>query len=175
MKEESHRVSEVCEKSVDKTTHRTTTRRLDGHTLYSAEHAAGPREFPTDPRTLRPAPRQLRRRRRPAEDDRRPPRPDLALGERPPRPAPARQGGAPAPGSAAAARVRAGLWLCRLQPRRAAGRRSDPQAAARARSSRWRGLGLAADAVAVRERGARRDAFRGQHAQLPPPLPLLGD
>src|SRR5882672_12839126 len=42
MKEESHRASEVCEKSVDKTTHRTKPRRLDGHSLYSAQRPPGP-------------------------------------------------------------------------------------------------------------------------------------
>jgi hypothetical protein len=45
MKEKSNRVSEVCEKSVEKTTPRTTPRRLDGHNLYSAELAPGPREL----------------------------------------------------------------------------------------------------------------------------------
>src|SRR6266566_8510905 len=99
MKEESHRVSEVCEKSVDKTTRRTTPRRLDGHSLYSAEHAAGPREFQTDHRPLRPTAGQLRRRRLAVEGDRRSTPPDVALGHRHPRPAPTRQGGPPAPGS----------------------------------------------------------------------------
>jgi hypothetical protein len=36
MKEKSHRASEVCEKNVDKTILRTTTRRPDGYTLYAA-------------------------------------------------------------------------------------------------------------------------------------------
>jgi hypothetical protein len=31
----------VCEKSVDKTTHRTTPRRLDGDNLYTASHLPG--------------------------------------------------------------------------------------------------------------------------------------
>src|SRR5262245_61257891 len=44
MKSKSHRVLEVCEKSGVETCSHTTPRRLDGHSLCSAEHAAGPRE-----------------------------------------------------------------------------------------------------------------------------------
>src|SRR5438445_118093 len=80
MKEESHRVSEVCEKSVDKTTHRTTPRRLNGHSLYNADDAAGPRDSEADHRPVRPAARQFRRRRPPAESGRRAPRLELAPG-----------------------------------------------------------------------------------------------
>src|SRR5215472_15527025 len=36
MKEKSHRVSEVCEKSVDETTLHPLPRRLDGYRLYNA-------------------------------------------------------------------------------------------------------------------------------------------
>jgi hypothetical protein len=177
MKRKSHRVLEVCEKSGVETPSHTTPRRLDGHSLYSAEHAAGPREFQTDHRPLRSAARQLRRRRRAAEGDRRSTRPDLALGQRHPRPAPAGQGGALAPGSAAAARLRAGLWVRRLQRRRAAGRRPHPQVAARARSARGRGLGVAANAVAVRERGtpgrplSARDGVGRYRVDVPPRPP----
>jgi hypothetical protein len=43
MKEESHRASEACEKSVDKTTYRTKPRRLDGHSriAQSVPHVHG--------------------------------------------------------------------------------------------------------------------------------------
>src|SRR5713101_5810194 len=109
MKEESHRVSEVCEKSVDKTTHRTTPRRLDGHSLYSAEHAEGPRELQADRRPLRPAARQLRRRRRPAEAGRRPLGADRAGDARAARPAAAGQDCPLAPRFGPAAGVRPGL------------------------------------------------------------------
>src|SRR5215510_2133878 len=45
MKSKSHRVLEVCEKSgVERSSYTTSRRLLDGHSLYSAEHAAGPRE-----------------------------------------------------------------------------------------------------------------------------------
>jgi len=45
MKSKSHRVLEVCEKSgVETSSHTTSRRLLDGDSLYSAEHAAGPRE-----------------------------------------------------------------------------------------------------------------------------------
>src|SRR2546428_1552460 len=154
MKEESHRVSEVCEKSVDKTTGRTARGRLDGHSLYSAEHAAGPRELQADPRALRPAARQLRRRRPLAEAGRRPAGPDDAGGARLARPTAAGQDCPPAARPGAAARVRPGLWLRRLQRRRPARGRSDPQAAAGPRSARRPGAGLAADPVALRERRA---------------------
>ena len=91
-----------------------------------------------------------------------------------PRRSAARQGGAPAPGSAASTRVRAGLRLRRLQRRRAADRRPDPQAVARPQSARRGGLGIAADAVAVRERrGPRRPLSArdgvGRHGADPPP------
>src|SRR6266852_349627 len=38
MKEKSHRVPEVCEKSGNETLLHTTTRRLDGYRLYTATH-----------------------------------------------------------------------------------------------------------------------------------------
>ena len=50
------------------------------------------------------------------------------------------QGAASDPGVGAATRLRARLWLRRLQRRRAAGRRCDPQAVARPRSDRGPGL-----------------------------------
>src|SRR2546430_16516791 len=182
MKEESHRVSEVCEKSVDKTTRRTTPRRLDGHSLYSAEHAAGPRELQADPRALRPAARQLRRRRPLAEAGRRPAGPDDAGGARLARPTAAGQDCPPAARPGAAARVRPGLWLRRLQRRRPARGRSDPQAAAGPRSARRPGAGLAADPVALRGRraavrfvsprpGRGRGGASVSPAAAPPPPP----
>src|SRR5438445_310439 len=152
MKEKSHRAPRRCYRSGVWTLRGTQTRRLDGHSLYSAQRPAGPRDFEADHRPVRPAAGQFRRRRPAAEDGRRSARSDLAIGQRHPRASPPRQGGAPAPGSAAAARLRAGLWLPRLQRRRAPGRRPHPQAAARARSARGRALGVATDAVAVRER-----------------------
>src|SRR5437867_130190 len=109
--------------------------RMEAIIQYSAQCAPGPRDFEADHRPVRPAARQFRRRRRAAESGRRSARPDVAPGQRDPRPAPSRQGGAPAPGPAAAACLRAGLWLRRLQRRRAAGRRPDPQAVARAPSA----------------------------------------
>src|SRR5438309_2485678 len=152
MKEKSHRAARRCYESGVETLQGTQTRRLDGYSLYSAQRSPGPRDFEADHRPVRPAASQFRRRRRSAESVRRSARADVATGQRDPRPSPSRQGGAPAPGSAAAARLRAGLWLRRLQRRRAAGRRPDPQAAAPARSARGGGLGVATDAVAVRER-----------------------
>src|SRR6266566_877935 len=119
MKEESHRASEVCEKSVDKTTHRTKPRRLDGHSLYSAQRPPGPRDFQADHREVRPAARQFRWRRHSPQGDRRSAGVDLALGQCHPRSSPGRQGGASAARSAPPARLRAGLWLRRLQRRRA--------------------------------------------------------
>src|SRR6267378_6699353 len=80
MKEESHRASELCEKSVDKTTHRTKPRRLDGHSLYSAQRPPGPWDFQADHREVRPAARQFRRRRHSPQGGRRSAR------TRPPRP-----------------------------------------------------------------------------------------
>ena len=79
----------------------------------------------------------------------------------------------------AAARLRARLWLRRLQRRRAAGPRPDPQAAARPRSARGPGPGLAADAVAVRERRgagavARHGARAGRHGHRDPAAAAQG-
>ena len=70
----------------------------------------------------------------------------------PDRPAAAGQGPARAARAGAAARLRDRLRLRRLQRRRPAGRRPDPQAAARPRSAHRAGPGLAADALALRER-----------------------
>src|SRR5438128_7514839 len=174
MKEKSHRATHRCYRSGVWTLHGTQTWRLDGHSLYSAQRPPGPWDFEADHRPVRPAARQLGRRRPAAEGHRRPARSHLAIGQRHPRSAPAWQGGALAPGSAAAARLRAGLWLCRLQRRRAAGRRSHPQAAARARSARRGRLGVAADALAVRERGrsggslSARDGVGRRRADRPP-------
>src|SRR5207245_413793 len=177
MKEKSHRAPRRCYRSGVWTLNGTQTWRLDGHSLYSAPRLPGPRDFEADHRHIRPAAGQFRRRRHSAEADRRPARPDLAIGRRHPRPSATRQGGAPASGFAAPARLRAGLWLRRLQRRRPADRRPDPQAAARPRSARRRGLGIAAHAVAVRKRrGPRRplsarDGVGRRRADLPPRAP----
>src|SRR5207245_7754054 len=177
MKEKSHRAPRRCYRSGVWTLNGTQTWRLDGHSLDSPPALPGPRDFEADHRHIRPAAGQFRRRRHSAEADRRPARPDLAIGRRHPRPSATRQGGAPASGFAAPARLRAGLWLRRLQRRRPADRRPDPQAAARPRSARRRGLGIAAHAVAVRKRrGPRRplsarDGVGRRRADLPPRAP----
>ena len=174
MRQKSHRAPQRCYRSGVEAFLCPCARRLDGHSLYSADHAAGPRDFQVDRRPVRPAPGQFRRRRLAAQGGRRSARLDLAPGQRPSRPSPARQGDALAAGSAAPACLRAGLRLRRRQRRRPAGRRPDPQAAARARPARRPGLGVAADAVAVRERrGPRRPLSArdrvGRRRAAPPP------
>ena len=130
-------------------------------------------------RPLRHAARQFGRRGGAAEEPRYPAAADQAPGRVPGRWAPAGQGPARNAGAAPAARVRDRLWLRRLQRRRPAGRRRDPQAAGRPRSDRGPGPGLAADALAVRERGgvagaARHGARAGRHRDRNPAAPPEG-
>src|SRR5438093_5870486 len=82
MKEKSHRAPRRCYRSGVWTLHGTQTWRLDGHSLYSAQRPAGPRDFEADHRPVRPAAGQFRRRRPAAEDGRRSARSDLAIGQR---------------------------------------------------------------------------------------------
>src|SRR2546422_8214544 len=63
MKEKSHRAKRRCYRSGVWTLRGTHTRRLDGHSLYNARRAQGPRDFQADHRSVRSAPSQLRWRR----------------------------------------------------------------------------------------------------------------
>ena len=168
MKEKSHRTSPRCYRCGVETYLHAHTRRLDGYSLYTANHVRIRAQRQADRRGLRPAARQFGRRGGPAEEPRYAVGADQAPGRLPGGHAPAGQGAASGPGVGAAARLRARVWLRRLQRRRPAGRRCDPQAAARPRSDRGPGPGLAADAVAVRERGgvgavAGHGARAGRH------------
>src|SRR6266852_5908278 len=151
MRKDSHRVPRTWYRSGVETFLRTTARRLDGYRLYNSDDVPVPAEFQARARALRRGPRQFGRGRRPAQSDRCPAPLDGTAGRHAPR-SPA-SGQDPASGHrvAAPARVRRGLWLRRLQRRRPAGRRSDPQAAGGPRSAHGRGARLAAHAVAVRE------------------------
>src|SRR5438093_4807784 len=115
MKEKSHRVSCRCYESGVETHHGTQTRRLDGHSLYSAEHAAGPRDFEADRRPLRPAPGQLRRRRDSAEGGRRSARAHLALAQGQVSPSRSSTTFSRIPPPSAVARGRAGEHTAELQ------------------------------------------------------------
>src|SRR6266849_8116313 len=176
MRQDSHRVSQVCDKSGDRTLARPTRRRLDGYRLYSASHVRIRSEKEAGGRHLRRGARQLRRRRDLAQGDRYPARTDQGLGRVPRRSAAAGQGPASDARVAAATGLWARLWLRRLQRRRAGGGRRDPQTAGRPRSDRGAGPGLAAHALAVREcRGVARVARDGTRAgrhdrRAPPPV-----
>src|SRR6266567_2071194 len=162
MRQDSHRVSQVCDKSGDWTLTRTTRRRLDGYRLYSASRVQIRSEKEAGGRRLRRRARQLRRRRDLAQGDRYPARADQGLGRMPRRSAAAGQGPASDARVAPATGLRARLWLCRLQRRRAGGGRCDPQALGGQGSDRGAGPGVAAYAVAVREcRGGARVALDG--------------
>ena len=173
MKEKSHRASRRCYRSGVETFLRTPTRRLDGYSLYSASHVRIRAQRQACRGPGRHAARQLGRRGGPAEEPGHPAPADQTLGRVRGRWAPAGQGPARDAGAAPPARVWDRLWLRRLQRRRPAGRRRDPQAAARPRSDRGAGPGLAADALAVRERGgvagvARHGARAGRHGDRHP-------
>src|SRR6266478_10163251 len=165
MKKNSHRAVRRCYESGVETLQYTVARRLDGYTLYNADPLQTRPEKEARRRPLRPSVRQLRWRGDPAQRDRYLPRADQAAGRplrgRPP----AGQGPASGARVAPATGLRDRLRLRRLQRRRAAGRRRDPQAAPRPRSPGRPAPGLAADALAVRERrrgaGAAPDGARG--------------
>src|SRR5918996_3782856 len=72
MKENSHRVPQVCEESDDKTLSYTVTRRLDGHTLYNATdvHGRGVSEAGSPPAST--PRRSVRTGRRAAQGPRQP-------------------------------------------------------------------------------------------------------
>src|SRR5438128_1378787 len=163
MKEKSHRVSRRCYRSGVDALRDTQTRRLDGHTLYSASHLQIRTERQAAGRRLRPVARQLRWWGAPAQGDRHPVRVDQAAGGVSRGRPPAGQG----PASDARIAPATALWprlrLRRLQRRCPAGRRGDPQAPARARSPRRAGPGFAADALAVRERVGARDLIAMGH------------
>src|SRR5207244_4007724 len=82
IKEKSHRAKRRCYRSGVWTLRGTHTRRLDGHSLYNAQRAQGPRDFQADHRSVRSAPSQLRWRRDSDQGGRRPTRADVALGQR---------------------------------------------------------------------------------------------
>jgi hypothetical protein len=179
MRQDSHRVSQVCDKSGDWTLARTTRRRLDGYRLYSASHVRIRSEKEAGGRRLRRRARQLRRRRDLAQGDRYPVRPDQALGRVPRRSAAAGEGPPSGARVAPATGLRARLWLRRLQRRRAGGGRRDPQTAGRPRSDRGASPGLAAHALAVRERRrvarvAHDGAGAGRHRHRAPSPPAQG-
>src|SRR5258708_499904 len=79
MRQESHRVPHVCDKSGDWTLARTTRRRLDGYRLYSASHVRIRSEKEAGGRRVRRGARQLRRRRDLAQGDRYPVRADTVV------------------------------------------------------------------------------------------------
>lgn len=173
MKENGHRVPHVCENSGDKTRSRTVTRRLDGHSLYNATDVQGRALSQAGRRTLRHRAEQFGRRRGARPSARRPARTDRAPGGVPRGRARPEQSRARDARPAAPARVRAVLRLRRLQRRRAAGARPDPQADARPRSHRRRRAGLAAHPLALREcrraaRVARHGARAGRHGHRGP-------
>src|SRR3989475_11859670 len=163
MKEKSHRASRRCYRSGVDALRGTQTRRLDGHTLYSASHIQIRAERQAAGRRLRHAPRQLRWWGAPAQGDRHPVRIDQAAGRVSRGRPPAGQGSASDARIAPATTLWPRLRLRRLQRRRPAGRRCDPQAPARARSPRRAGPGFAADALAVRERVGARDLIAMGH------------
>src|SRR5260370_22670008 len=152
MKKNSHRAVRRCYESGVETLQYTVARRLDGYTLYNADPLQTRPEKEARRRPLRPSVRQLRWRGDPAQRDRYLPWAAQAVGRplrgRPP----AGQDSASDPRARPATRVRPRLRLRRLQRRRSAGRRPDPQAAPRPRSAGRRAPGLAANALAVRER-----------------------
>src|SRR6058998_4175736 len=80
MKEKSHRVFRRCYRSGVDALRGTQTRRLDGHTLYSASHLQIRAERQAAGRRLRPVARQLRRWGAPAQGDRHPVGVDQAAG-----------------------------------------------------------------------------------------------
>src|SRR3989475_4180932 len=163
MKEKSHRVSRRCYRSGVDALRGTQTRRLDGHTLYSASHLQIRAERQAAGRRLRHAARELRWWGAPAQGDRHPVRVDQAAGSVSRGRPPAGQGSASDARIAPATALWPRLRLRRLQRRCPAGRRCDPQAPARARSPRRAGPGFAADALAVRERVGARDLIAMGH------------
>src|SRR2546426_12229923 len=128
MKEKSHRVSRRCYRSGVDALRGTQTRRLDGYRLYSASHVQLRPEKEADRRRLRPGARQLRRWGDPAQGDRHPVRVDQAAGRVSRGRPPAGQGPASNTRIAPATTLWPRLRLRRLQRRRPAGRRCDPQA-----------------------------------------------
>src|SRR2546426_3215518 len=163
MKEKSHRVSRGCYRSGVDALRGTQTRRLDGHTLYSASQVKIRAERQAAGRRLRHAARELRWWGAPAQGDRHPVRVDQAAGSVSRGRPPAGQGSASDARIAPATALWPRLRLRRLQRRCPAGRRCDPQAPARARSPRRAGPGFAADALAVRERVGARDLIAMGH------------
>ena len=128
MKEKSHRVSRRCYRSGVDALRGTHTRRLDGYRVYSASPARIRGAGQAGGGPLRHAARQFGRWRHPAEGDRHAAWADQAPGRVPRRPPPALEGPASGPRAAPPARVWDRLWVCRLQRRRAARGRRDPQA-----------------------------------------------
>src|SRR5881628_1806471 len=163
MKEKSHRVSRRCYRSGVWSLRGTQTRRLDGHSLYSASHVPIRAERQAGGRGVRHSGRQLGRWSDPAEGHRHSLGADQAFGGVPGRRAPAGEGPARDDRIAPAARVRARGRLRRLQRRRAAGGRRHPQACGRPRSDRGARPRLAADALALRERRGRRELIAMGH------------
>ena len=157
MKENSHRVFEVCEKSGVETPSHTLARRLDGHRLYTPapvqirQACGGPVRYRARQLGWRDGPAQGRR----SATGRHRGGGQLSAG----RPA-ARQGPARTRRFGAPAHLRADRRLCRLQRRGPADRRRHLQAPARSRSAGRPGLGVAGHAVAFREcdRAAGPDA-----------------
>src|ERR1700675_3775113 len=153
MREKCHRASPRCYRCGIETYLHAHTRRRDGYSLYTANHVRIRAQREADRRGLRPAARQYGRRGGPVEEPRYAVAAEQAAGWGPGGRAPAGQDPASGPGVGPATHLRARVWLRRLQRRRAIGRRCDPQAAARPRSDHGPRPGLAADPVALRERG----------------------
>ncbi len=160
MKDKSHRATRRCYRSGVWTLRGTQTRRLDGHSLYSASHVPIRAERQAGRRRVRHPRRQLGRWPGLAEGDRHPTRADQAPGRVCGRRAPSGESPAWDARIGPAARVRARGGLRRLQRRRAAGGRRHPQACGRPRSDRGPRPRLAADALALRERRGPPDISR---------------
>ena len=153
MKDKSHRAPHRCYRSGVWTLRRPMARRPDGYRLYSPADVPIPGSSGADRGSVRRAPRQLGWRPGSAQGGGR-----AAAADGDGRGEP---DGPPAVGQGRALVARlgpaAGLWpgrrLSRWQRRRPARRRPGAQAGARPRAADGARLGLAADPLALRERG----------------------
>src|SRR6058998_2683274 len=111
MKEKSHRAAQRCYRSGSETILRPKARRLDGYSLYTANHVRIRAESEAGRRDLRHAARQCGRRGGAAEEPGYPIAADQAVGGVRGGQAPAGQGAASNAGIGAATGVRARVWL----------------------------------------------------------------
>ena len=135
MKEKSHRATRRCYRSGVDALRGTHERRLDGYRLYSASDLPRRRVCEAGRRPLRPAGRQRRRRLDAGQSPGHPAGPERAVGRLSRRRARTGQSLARDDRAHAAAHLRAVRRLRRLQRRRPAGPRPDPQTHGGPRSS----------------------------------------